>query len=51
MLPSSRSSYWPQSIWLPHQNTISISYSLMRALWPVHLILFDFIILVIFGEE
>jgi hypothetical protein len=46
----SRSSWWSLSFWLSHQNPIC-SFVLIRATYPVHHILLDLIVLIIFGEE
>jgi hypothetical protein len=49
LAPTSRSSYWSLSSWIPHQNLHAFLSVHIRAIYPTHLILLDFI-LILFGE-
>ena len=46
-----RSPQWSLSLWFPHQEPIRLLSSPIRATWPAHLILLDFITRTILGEE
>jgi hypothetical protein len=49
--PTSWSSQWSLTFWLPHQYPICIPLLPIRATFPAHLILLDSIVLIILGEE
>jgi hypothetical protein len=49
--PASISSYWSLSFWLSQQNSICIPLHPIRATCLAYVVLFDLIVLIVFGEE